>query len=232
MLITDRQADILNNIIKEYINSAQPVSSKLLEKKYDFDVSPATIRIEMQRLADEGLIFQPHTSSGRVPTDKGYRFFVDCILNKGSFASEAEGLIEGDMQNTVRLLGEITRKLAGVSSDLVLGYLPGEKLLWKDGWEKVLQEPEFQEREFASDFAKAIKNLEKGFEDMDFESEINVFIGRENPFPRAKEFSTIVAKCRFPENEEGYLAIFGPKRMSYDRNIGELASLIKLLEKM
>ena len=64
-------------IVKEYIDSAEPVSSQLLEKKYDFDISPATIRIEMQKLTDKGFLLQPHTSAGRIPSDKGYRFYVD-----------------------------------------------------------------------------------------------------------------------------------------------------------
>ena len=82
MLITDRQKDILDKIIQEYISSAEPVPSQSLEKKYDFGLSPATIRGEMHKLTEEGFLYQPHTSAGRVPTDKGYRFFVDNLLNK------------------------------------------------------------------------------------------------------------------------------------------------------
>ena len=74
-----RQQDLLLKIVEEYINTAKPVSSQLLEKKHSFKVCPATIRNEMQALTKKGYIFQPHTSAGRVPTDKGYRFFVDCL---------------------------------------------------------------------------------------------------------------------------------------------------------
>src|SRR4030043_2035671 len=77
MEITKRQKSILDRIIKEYINTAEPVSSQLLEKNYSFDICPATIRIEMQKLTDGGYLLQPHTSAGRVPTDKAYRSFVD-----------------------------------------------------------------------------------------------------------------------------------------------------------
>jgi len=80
METTQRQTEILNRLIQEYIDSARPVSSQLLEKKYDFSICPAMIRIEMQKLTDQGFICQPHTSAGRVPTDKGYRFFVDNLL--------------------------------------------------------------------------------------------------------------------------------------------------------
>ncbi len=79
-MITDRQADILNEIIKEYIKLASPVSSHSLEKKKGLNISSATIRNEMQKLTDEGYLCQPHTSAGRLPTDKGYRFFVDQLF--------------------------------------------------------------------------------------------------------------------------------------------------------
>ena len=83
MQITKRQEKILNSVIKEYIRFALPVSSQSLEEKYNFDVSPATLRNEMQVLSDLDYLLQPHTSAGRIPTDKGYRFFVNQIFEKG-----------------------------------------------------------------------------------------------------------------------------------------------------
>ena len=82
MEISERQSDILNNLIKDYIQLAHPVSSEFLEKKHSFGLSPATLRIEMQKLTDKGFLSQPHTSAGRVPTDKGYRFFVNELLKE------------------------------------------------------------------------------------------------------------------------------------------------------
>jgi heat-inducible transcription repressor HrcA len=64
-------------IIREYVESARPVSSQYLGERYDFGICPASIRIEMQKLTDDGFLTQPHTSAGRIPTDKGYRLFVD-----------------------------------------------------------------------------------------------------------------------------------------------------------
>ena len=77
MTMTKRQGKLLDKIVREYINSALPVSSQLLDERYNFGISPATLRIEMQKLTDRGFLYQPHTSAGRVPTDKGFRFFVD-----------------------------------------------------------------------------------------------------------------------------------------------------------
>ena len=231
MELTERQSHILNEIIEEYISSAKPVSSKLLEKKHNFKVCPATIRIEMQKLDDSGFIFQPYTSAGRIPTDKGYRFYVDNFLNEDFFNDSnqiAEEMIDKEANDTIRMLQKITKDLASISSGLAIGYLSNEKILLKEGWEEVVREPEFKETDFISHFAEAIKNFEKEIEDMKLSKEVEVFIGKENPFPKAGEFSMIITRCRFP-GDEGFLAIVGPKRMTYEKNINYLKSLISKL---
>ncbi|MDD2696780.1 MAG: hypothetical protein PHE52_01310 [Candidatus Pacebacteria bacterium] len=236
MELSERQKEILQSIIETYIRTAEPVSSKFLEKKYDFGICPATIRIEMQKLTDDGFISQPHTSAGRVPTDRGYRFFVDNLLEKGflnkDYNFEAEDLFEGELTDTVKFIQAVTKNLASFSSNLALGYLADEKILWKEGWEEILKEPEFREEKLVFDFTEMVKSLEKEIDDLQINSEVKVFIGRENPWSKAKEFSTIVTRCQLPKKEEGILAIIGPKRMDYDKNIGSLDSLIKLLGKI
>ncbi|MFC1630230.1 hypothetical protein ACFL06_01695, partial [Patescibacteria group bacterium] len=94
MEITERQENILNKIVKEYVQSAQPVSSKLLEKKGNFGISPASLRIEMQKLTDNGYLLQPHTSAGRIPTDKGYRYFVNKLLTEKLSDAEPDPFFE------------------------------------------------------------------------------------------------------------------------------------------
>jgi len=232
MTITERQKDILNKIIGEYISSAQPVSSKLLEKKYNFEICPATIRIEMQKLTDDGFISQPHTSAGRVPTDKGYRFFVNNLFKNGlpEEGYDTGDLIEKEMGDTMKFIQHLTRGLAETTSNLALSYLFDDKILWKEGWGDLIQEPEFRETKLIYNLATIIDDFEDEIKGIDIDSGIKVYIGKESPFSKSKEFSMIIARCRFPENEEGLLAIFGPKRMDYDKNINLINSLIKLME--
>jgi len=249
MKITERQTEILNRIVQEYIDSARPVSSQLLEKKYDFCICPAMIRIEMQKLTDADFLIQPHTSAGRVPTDKGYRFFVNNLFARQNFAKQnlggfekgipeekdflkLEDLIEREIEDTVKFLQSLTKNLASFSSNLALGYLLDEDIFWKEGWEGVLQEPEFKEPKVISDFADVIKQFEEGIEDFKINSGIKIYIGRENPFSKAKEFSIILSGCHFPNEKKGVLALLGPKRMAYDKNINSLNYLTKLLERL
>ena len=185
----------------------------------------------MQKLDDNGFISQPHTSAGRVPTDKGYRFYVDNFLEKDFFEDsdwEIDELINKEAKDTIKLLQSITKNLASFSSSLAMGYLFSEKILLKEGWEEVIMEPEFKENDFISHFAEAIKNFEMEIGDMKLSREVEVFIGKENPFPKAKEFSMIITKCRF-SGDEGFLAIVGPKRMTYEKNINYLKSLTSKL---
>lgn len=238
--ISERQKKILNGIVAEYIRSAEPVSSKLLEKKYKLKVCPATVRNEMQKLTENGFIYQPHTSAGRVPTDKGYRFFVDNLLEKEFFDGNLNFEIKGwykkemnEIKDSIKILQLVTKNLATVSSNLALGYLPGLKILWKDGWEEIIKEPEFEEKSIVGDFIDMLESFEREIDDLEINSHIKVYIGKENPFSRAEEFSTILTKCRFPvKKEKGVLAIMGPKRMDYNKNIGLMDYLTKLLEKI
>lgn len=207
-MITERQGDILNRIVREYIHLAEPVSSKLLEKKHEFGVSPATIRNEMQKLTDEGYLSQPHTSAGRVPTDKGYRFFVNCLRSDlNCLGSDLK------LKNSLELIREATKFLAEESSDLALGYLADEKIIWKEGWQEIFEEPEFLKPGFAASFAKMIDDFEENIEEL-FLPEIKIYIGKENPISKIKDFSIITAGF-----EDGLFALLGPKRMSYDKNI-------------
>ena len=236
MTLTERQKRILNKIIEEHIDSAEPVSSSLLEEKYDFGIRPATIRIEMQKLTSAGLITQPHTSAGRIPTDKGYRFYVNELLEK-NLTNENIDLWTTDeeieeIKDTIKFLQSLTKNLASISSNLAIGYLFKEKILLKEGWEELLKEPEFQETKLISNFTNLLKVFEEEIENLKINSGIKIFIGKENPFFKARDFSIILSKCYFPETNEGVLALLGPKRMTYEKNISSLSSIIKLIENL
>lgn len=232
-MINQRQGEILRRTVEEYIDSAQPVSSKLLEKKYDFGICPATIRSEMQKLTDQGLLSQPYTSSGRVPTDKGYRFFVDSLFGQKDSADDfqIDEWFDGEVKDTVKFIQSLTRNLASASQALVFNHLKNEKIFWKDGWEEILKEPEFQEKKYLVNFVDFLRNFEKNIEEFEASGGVKIYIGKESPLPKASDFSIISSRYFIPEEkEEGFLAIIGPKRMHYDRNIGIVNSLIKLLE--
>ena len=110
-----RKSAILRAVVQQYIETAQPVGSNAIAKREDVTVSSATVRNEMHDLEDEGYLVQPHTSAGRVPTEKGYRFFVDGLADADTpsptnvravrdFFATAHGEIESMLRETTRLL--------------------------------------------------------------------------------------------------------------------------------
>jgi len=122
--LNDRKLDVLRAIVQDYVQTREPVGSKALVERHNLGVSPATIRNEMAALEDEGYIHQPHTSAGRVPTDKGYRLFVDRLsqvkpltgAERRAIHTFLDGAVDLDdvVARTVRLLAQITQQVAVV----------------------------------------------------------------------------------------------------------------------
>ncbi|MEC4678743.1 MAG: heat-inducible transcription repressor HrcA, partial [Nitrospirota bacterium] len=119
---------ILRAIVLSYIKNAQPVGSHSITKHYDFGVGSATIRNIMSNLEEDGYLSHPHTSAGRIPTEKGYRFYVDTLFeektfleNKDQIILEAESLVQREdasqlLQDTSKLLSDLTHYMAIVSA--------------------------------------------------------------------------------------------------------------------
>ncbi|MDR1194242.1 MAG: HrcA family transcriptional regulator, partial [Peptococcaceae bacterium] len=123
MRMEDRKKKVLEAIILDYIATAEPVGSRTISKKYDLGVSPATVRNEMADLEEMGLIEQPHTSAGRIPSQIGYRYYVDYLMEKETVTDEIKKYIrlnlldqirvkEDLMKNAVRLLSQISNYTA------------------------------------------------------------------------------------------------------------------------
>ncbi|KRF15573.1 HrcA family transcriptional regulator [Nocardioides sp. Soil797] len=123
-MVEDRRLAVLRAIVEDYVSTEEPVGSRALVERHQLGVSPATVRNDMAALEEEGFIAQPHTSAGRVPTDKGYRLFVDRLTTvkpmsaaeQRAIASFLEGAVDLDdvVQRSVRLLAQLTRQVAVV----------------------------------------------------------------------------------------------------------------------
>src|SRR5213080_1904843 len=121
-VLDDRKLAVLRAIVRDYVSTMEPVGSKSLVDRHHLDVSPATIRNDMAVLEEQGYISQPHTSAGRIPTDKGYRLFVDRLSGiKPLSAAERRAIetflagaydLDDVVLRTVRLLAQLTRQVA------------------------------------------------------------------------------------------------------------------------
>lgn len=114
----ERKKNILHAIIQDYVGTAEPVGSRTIARKYDLGVSSATIRNEMADLEEMGFIEQPHTSSGRVPSDKGYRYYVDFLMKKMDIPLPEQKFIQGQLKANIQHMEELFKKTSDTLSHL------------------------------------------------------------------------------------------------------------------
>jgi heat-inducible transcriptional repressor len=115
-MLDDRKRKILQTIVDDYVSTAEPVGSRTLARKYSLGLSPATIRNEMSDLEVLGFLEQPHTSAGRIPSPRGYRFYVDCLLAPPKISEHDVGLITNWYESRVRSIEEVFQETAKIIS--------------------------------------------------------------------------------------------------------------------
>ncbi len=224
-----RQQTILELLVKEYIRTAEPVGSQVLVRKCKLNYSPATVRNEMAELEETGYLFQPHTSAGRVPTDKGYRFYVNLVMPEIKHSGKndkagsrlkkaADEFQRGDSHKFIKEISKIMSEFSrGVG---LCGFLDDDEF-YSSGLSNLLKAPEFEDNLGIANalgiFDYLDQEMKKIFADM--EKDIEVFIGRENKDKKFNDFSLVISKCRTKEKEKGIVGILGPKRMDYAKNI-------------
>lgn len=128
--LNQRKQKVLEAVVEDHIATAEPVSSRTIARKYKLGVSPATIRNEMADLEDAGLIEQPHTSAGRIPSQKGYRYYVDWLMRKGHLTEREKGMITSIFAQQARQLMEVIQRTIRIVSQCTdyLVFLSGPQL--------------------------------------------------------------------------------------------------------
>lgn len=219
--MTERQAQILAAIIEQYAEIAAPVGSVTLAKL--FGVSSATIRSEMAKLEEMGLIMQPHTSAGRVPTDQGYRFYVNQLneaqenaplqLDRSARAIEARVTTHGDRAD--RAIRSAVDSLVDLTQNLGIATIGDE--LYMSGIGNLFSQPEFLQGNHAQAVARLLDNLEPWLREAAPNEPLNVFIGSENPIGKSSGATLIISRFRSPYSDRSYIGVLGPTRQSYGR---------------
>lgn len=240
--MTPRQQKILSAIVEQYAEVASPVGSNLLAKV--FKVSSATIRSEMSELERLGFIMQPHTSAGRIPTDKGYRYYVNNITeaeqsklpeNRAQKALAARvqsaGAPERMIRNAVDTLVELTHNL-GIAT---IG-----NQLYISGLSNLFGQPEFsnsvrmgvENRNNVQQVAQLLDNLEPWLREAAPNEPLSVYIGAENPIGRAAGCTLIISRFSSPFSDRSYIGTLGPTRQSYREVMNLVAQAGRELEEV
>ena len=241
--LSPRQQSILNRIIDTHIETAQPVGSRsitdLYREIFSDSYSPATVRNEMGLLEEMGYLTHPHTSAGRVPTDLGYRYYVDHGLQQESFSGDFLHRLANDLKNASREIEFLAEKASSLLSSLAeeasLVLMPENKRakLFLQGASRLLEKPEFQ------DLAKMkllLKALEEKVELMNWlgnrvaTAAVSITIGHENEREAFYDCTVISAVYSTHGRMTGALAVIGPRRMKYSRTIPLVRQMAAMIE--
>jgi heat-inducible transcriptional repressor len=221
--MTDRQAQILGAIIEQYAEVAVPVGSVMLAKL--FGVSSATIRAEMARLEEFGMISQPHTSAGRVPTDKGYRFYVNQLTqNQESALARPAKALESRVAHAGRAdlaIRSAADMLVELTNNVGLATIGDQ--LYLSGFSRLFTQPEFMQGGPVHEVARLLDNIEPWLREAAPNEPLNVYIGNENPIGKSSGCSLIISRFRSPYSDFSYIGVLGPTRQSYR----EVMSLVR-----
>jgi heat-inducible transcriptional repressor len=218
--MTDRQREILAAIIEQHAEIAAPVGSVMLAKL--FGVSSATIRSEMVRLEEMGLIEQPHTSAGRVPTDAGYRFYVnslneshanDPLLLVDRSARAIDARVNTHTDRADRAIRSAVDSLVDLTQNMGIATIGDE--LYMSGIGNLFSQPEFLQGNHAQAVARLLDNLEPWLREAAPNEPLNVYIGSENPIGKASGATLIISRFRSPYSDNSYIGVIGPTRQSY-----------------
>jgi transcriptional regulator of heat shock response len=229
-----RRNEILRKTIEYYLETAQPVSSEALLDNYKLDYSSATIRNVLNDLEKKGFLTHMHTSAGRIPTDLGYRFYINDLMNKIELSGNEKDTLDrffnaymevgNDMlENTSRILSNFTHYVGIMNQE-------GNNRIYYCGWSYLLEQPEFKDIDTIRSIFKALEQDRLlDLMNMQMNDSTEVFIGEECKFPEMQNCSLVIHECKGPRKKIGKLAVLGPRRMAYGRVISMMDYLSDLI---
>ncbi|MDD4938608.1 MAG: hypothetical protein PHE18_08715 [Candidatus Omnitrophica bacterium] len=219
-----RRKAVLAATINRYIREAEPVSSEDLAG--DFDLSPATIRNIFAELEEANYLTHPYTSGGRVPTKKGYRYYIDFLLSQTELLNEEKeqiikeykkdiSRVEDALDKTSQILSTITH-CAGITS-----FPQAADRFFYKGVSLVLNEPEFRDYRKIQLLIKVIEDKQYllNIFNRDFTDKVKVYIGEELDCPEMEGCALVVSTYRLKNKTSGKVAVLGPMRMEYKHTI-------------
>lgn len=232
-----REAKVLFGLVTEYIRSGKPVGSECLSEHLNLDISPATIRNILSALEEQGYITKPHTSAGRIPTDKGYRTYVNGLVAKDiagrqqqKIASRFDALAEEygrPSRAAAKLLSELSHLLA------ISGWMSAHDIQ-EAGLTQILNQGNDADQVAMREIAFLLEHVDNYLRQLSARSvaqgEPEIYIGSENPLFDAVYTSSLVRTIPLSSGETVVLMMVGPKRMPYQRNVALLNSVASILQ--
>ncbi len=223
--LTDRQKKILKCVVEEYIETAEPVGSVTLDKKYNLGVSPATLRNEMSQLIKLDYLQQPHTSAGRVPTPLGLRYYVNNLMQPKNLSVTDEVKIKErvwDFRTEFeRALREATKELAERTKSLAISAGDGGEVYYS-GTANILDMPEFFDIDMTRSVLSMLDHfeyLQHIFENTAQDEEIHILMGEDLGTEYLHSCGLVFIRFGEGKRHQGIIGVVGPCRLNYPRLI-------------
>jgi len=229
-----RKRAVLSAAINKHIRKAGPVASEDIAE--NFDLSPATIRNIFSELEEAGYLTHLYTSGGRVPTDKGYRYYVDFLNAQMDLLDEEKSKIMREYSKGIRKLEEALEETSAVISETthytgIVSFLEWHDRLFYKGLSRILEHPEFKDSQKIRILIGALEEKQHLLEiiNRDFNDKVKVYIGHELNCPQMDNCSLVVSSYRRKKKPQGKVAVLGPVRMEYNHIIPALAYIADVL---
>lgn len=231
---TERLHRLLQVIVESYIQTAKPVGSKTLVQDHGFEYSPATIRNDMALLEQEGYIIQPHTSAGRIPTEKGYQFYIHHFLQQKQLKAAQRKQLDAAAQKRAayhNALRAVAKAVADATQETVLVSI-GDQDYYYTGLSHLMRKPEFTaEQEVMAEIGEVLDGIEDNMQPIleAATDEVQVLVGQDNPLNQS--CSVVLTEYR-NGGKRSVMGIFGPMRMDYSTNIAILNYMEELMDQL
>lgn len=229
-----RKRTVLTAVINKYIKEALPVASEDLAN--DFSVSSATIRNIFKELEEDGYLKHPYTSGGRIPTNKGYRYYVDFLISQMELLDAEKIRIGKELRMAVKKLEDILERTTDLLSAVthyasLVSFLDENQMLYYKGLSFILEQPEFSDSGRIRLLIKTIEDKQAllNIINRDFKEKVKVYIGDELECPEIEDCSLVISSYSIRKKSSGRIAILGPKRMEYTHIIPALDYMSDIL---
>ncbi len=236
--LQDRKERILAITVDEYTKTVSPVSSSCLLRKYGLDLSSATIRNVLAELEEEGYLSHPHTSAGRVPTQRGYRYYVDHLMGEIQMLEEEKTRIRGEYQKESaeldRLLEKTSRVLSQTTHCTSLVSIDGDTRIFCQGTSFVVEYPDYQDIGKIRGILAALDEKERLLQliNKELDERTTIFIGKELECEDIDACSLVVSRYQSKHGPSGRIAVLGPTWMDYKRVVSTLDYFSDLIEEI
>jgi transcriptional regulator of heat shock response len=234
-----RKDIVLSMVVRQYIRTIEPVSSAFIAEEYDRDISSATIRNILAELEADGFLTHPHTSAGRMPTQRGYRYFVDFLMQEIELLDEERRRVQHEYEAGVQELEGLIEKTTELVSDLthcasivtIDGY---PRAFAFRGTSYLAQAVGTESLQKVVEVLKAIEEKERVLELIrrDLGRRIKIYIGHETACQAFENCALAVSRFEMRRGPTGRIAVLGPSRMDYQRVVSALEYVSEVLHEM